>query len=202
LAQLTRKAKAYASMASCAFCGQRCGFTFDNYVSNHQDAHNELFDLEEVVPESRKVTNFLRCILDPHLQVGKQIVLGDTANTGNFELCQQYLGTLIQNTNVQLKSERNVSSASTAGGDKSSRSGSLVDKIKGGSYSSAQWADILQPDRDCVKKFCEEGNKRRGNKSNKKKRKRQVSKVKLGQGDADDEDDQDETSKKSSGAGA
>jgi hypothetical protein len=76
-----------------------------------------------------------------------------------------------------------------------------VDKIKGGSYSSAQWADMSQPDRDRVKKFREEGNKKRGNKSNKFKRNRKVSKVKSGQGDADDEDDQDETSKKSSGAG-
>jgi hypothetical protein len=78
-----------------------------------------------------------------------------------------------------------------------------VDKIKGGSYSSAQWADMSQPDRDCVKKFCQEGNKKRGIKSNKFKHKRQVSKVKSGQGDANDEDDQDqdETAKKSSGAG-
>jgi hypothetical protein len=130
LAQLTRKAKAYASMASSAFRGQRRGFTFDNYVSIHQDAHNELFDLEEVIPESKKVTNFLKGILDPHLTVRKQIVLGDPAKMGNFELCQQYLGTLIQNTYAQSKLERNVSSANTGGGGKSSGSGSLVDKIK------------------------------------------------------------------------
>jgi hypothetical protein len=80
-------------MASSAFRGQRRGFTFDNYVLIHQDAHNELFDLEEVVPESKKVNDFLM---------------------GNFELCQQYLGTLIQNTNAQSKkSECNVSSANT-----------------------------------------------------------------------------------------
>jgi hypothetical protein len=142
-------------MASSVFRGQRRGFTFDNYVSIHQDTHNELFDLEEVVPESKKVTNFLKGILDPHLTVGKQIVLGDPAKMGNFKLCQQYLGTLIQNTNAQLKSERNVSSANTGGGGKNSGSRSLVDKIKGGSYSSAQWADMSQPDRDHAKKFRE-----------------------------------------------
>jgi hypothetical protein len=191
-------------MASSAFRGQHHGFTFDNYVSIHQDAHDELFNLEEVVPESKKVTTFLKGILDPHLMVGKQIVLGDPAKMGNFELCQQYLSTLIQNTNAQSKLERNVSSATTGGGGKSSGSGSLVDKIKGGSYSSAKWANMSQPDRDRVKKFREEGNKKRGNKSNKYKRKQQVSKVKSGQGDTDDEDDQDqdETAKKSSGAGA
>jgi hypothetical protein len=72
-AQLKRKAKAYASMASCAFHGQRRGFTFDNYVLIHQDAHNKLFNLEEVVPESKKVTDFLKGILDPHLQVESRL---------------------------------------------------------------------------------------------------------------------------------
>jgi hypothetical protein len=201
-AQLTRKAKAYASMSSSAFRGQRRGFTFDNYVSIHQDAHNELFDLEEVVAESKKVTDFLKGIQDPHLTVGKQIVLGDPLKMGNFEMCQQYLGTLIQNTNAQSKTERNVSSASTGGG-RSSGSGSIVDKIKGGSYSSAQWAEMSQPDRDRVRKMRDEGgNKKKGNFKSKNKRNRKVSKVKSGSNGTDDEEEHEETSKKSSGAGA
>jgi hypothetical protein len=146
-AQLTRKAKAYVSMASSAFRGQRRGFTFDNYVSIHQDVHNKLFDLEEVAPESKKVTNFLKGILDPHLTVGKQIVLGDPAKMGNFELCQQYLGTLIQNTNAQSKSERNVSSANTGGGGKSIRRVFLSLDIFSGKEvrdpSADAWRDLL-----------------------------------------------------------
>ena len=123
-AKLMRKAKAYASMTSAAYRGQRRGYTFDNYVSVHQEAHNELFDLEVEVPESKKVTDFLKGIQDPQLQVGKQIVLGDPKKMGNFEECQQYLGTLIQNTGIQAKMERNVSSVrSNGGGGGNSNSG-------------------------------------------------------------------------------
>ena len=61
---------------------------------------------------------------------------------------------------------------------------------------------MSQPDRDRVKKFREEVNKKRGNKSNKNKCKRQVSKAKSGPSDVDDEDDQDEASRKSPGAGS
>jgi hypothetical protein len=127
-------------MSSSAFCGQRCGFTFDNYVSIHQEAHKELLDLKEEVDESKKVTNFLKGIQDPHLSVGKQIVLGDPTKMVNFELCQQYLGTLIQNTNMHSKTEQNVSAVHLGSGKSSGSGGSLVDKIKGGSYLSAQWA--------------------------------------------------------------
>jgi hypothetical protein len=38
------------------------------------------------------------------------MLLGDLAKMGNFELCQQYVGTLIQNSSMhQLKMECNVS---------------------------------------------------------------------------------------------
>ena len=37
----------------------------------HQEAHNELLDLEEPVPETKKVTDFLKGIQAFELSVGK-----------------------------------------------------------------------------------------------------------------------------------
>jgi hypothetical protein len=110
-AKLTRKQAAYASLASSAYLGPRKGFTFASYVTLHQSAHNELLDLDEPVSESKKVTDFLKGIRDPNLNTGKSIVLGDPGKLGDFEECQQYLSTVVQNMSAQMKSERQVSSA-------------------------------------------------------------------------------------------
>ncbi len=64
-AKLTRKQAAYASIASSAYLGPCKGFSFANYVTLHQTAHNnELMDLDEPVSESKKVTDFLKGIRD------------------------------------------------------------------------------------------------------------------------------------------
>jgi hypothetical protein len=129
-AKLTRKQTAFASIASSTYLGPRKGFTFANYVTLHQSAHNELLDLDEPVSESKKVTDFLKGIRDSTLITGKSIVLGDPTKLGNFEECQQYLSTIVQNMAAQSKAEeRHVSSVATE--DSGGRSGSLVDRIKG-----------------------------------------------------------------------
>ena len=115
-AKLTRKQAAYASIASSAYLRPRKGFTFATYVTLHQSAHNKLLDLEEPVSESKKVTDFLKGIRDPSLNAGKSIVLGDPTKLGDFEECQQYLSTVVQNMSAQTKSERHVSSATSEAG--------------------------------------------------------------------------------------
>jgi hypothetical protein len=68
---------AYAKIAAARFSGQKCNFTFDNYVEKHQDGHNTLADLGEPVPETKKVTDFLSGITDPRLNNSKDVILGD-----------------------------------------------------------------------------------------------------------------------------
>jgi len=150
LAKLTRKAKAYASLASATYHGERRGFTFDNYIAIHQEAHNELLDLDEPVSESKKVTDFLKGIQDALLQIGKTVVLADPKKMGDFEECQQYLSTLVQNTATQAKMERHVSSVRM---EEEEGEGSIVDKIKGGSYSRAQYAKLTQDEKDRVAEY-------------------------------------------------
>jgi hypothetical protein len=84
-AKRTRKAKAYALLAQARYRGERHNFEFGNYVQIHQDAHNELLDLEEPVPETKKVQDFLSGILDARLQTGKDIVLGTAIYLQDFE---------------------------------------------------------------------------------------------------------------------
>jgi hypothetical protein len=110
-AKRTRKAKAYASLAQARYRGERRNFEFGNYVQIHQDAHNELLDLEEPVPETKKVQDFLSGILDARLQTGKDIVLGTAIYLQDFEECQQYLSTLVSNTSTQAKNDRHIGSA-------------------------------------------------------------------------------------------
>lgn len=175
-AKLTRKQAAYASIASSTYLGPRKGFTFASYVTLHQSAHNELLDLDEPVSESKKVTDFLKGIRDPNLNTGKSIVLGDPAKLGDFEECQQYLSTVVQNMSAQMKSERQVSSATTADGG--GRGGSaLVDRIKGGAYSDEQFRALSSEDKRRVQKYREEAKKKKKAKNKDRKEKRKLAKL-------------------------
>lgn len=115
---LTRKMKAYASIASAVYRGPRRGFTFTDYVSVHQEAHNELFDCKVAVEDSKKVDDFLNGIQDPGLVVGKTVVLSNPLKLGDFEACQQYLSTLVANMSNRAKSsgDCNASLATRGGG--------------------------------------------------------------------------------------
>jgi hypothetical protein len=172
-AKLTRKQAAYASIASSVYLGPRKGFTFASYVTLHQAAHNELMDLDEPVSESKKVTDFLKGIRDPVLNTGKSIVLGDPGKLGNFEECQQYLSTIVQNMAAQSKNERNVSSVSTDG-----KSSSLFDKIKGGTYTDEQYRSLSDHDKKRVQKLREEARSKKKEKRKSRREKRKLAKAK------------------------
>lgn len=89
----SRKAAAYAKITIARYNGQKRAFTFDNYVEVHQSAHNTLLDLNEPVPETKKVTDFLAGITDPRLSNAKNLILGDAQRLQDFESCQQYMKT-------------------------------------------------------------------------------------------------------------
>ena len=190
-AKLTRKQAAYASIASSAYLGQRKGFTFANYVTLHQTAHNELLDLDEPVSESKKVTDFLKGIRDHGLNTGKSIVLGDPVKLGDFEECQQYLSTVVQNMSAQTKSERHVSMATTDGGNKNN---SLVDKIKGGAYSDEQYRLLSPEDKRRVQKLRDEAKKKKKDKAKHRKDKRKLAKLKSDKDSGPGDDETESTS--------
>lgn len=199
-AEQVRIAKAYASISTAVYRGQRRGFKFSDYVTLHQEAHNELFDLKESLSETKKVRDFLKGIQDPTLVVGKTVVLSDPAKLSDFELCQQYLSTLVENTSVQAKTERNVSSAHrSGGGGEGSPNGSLVDRIKGGQYSSEQFKSLTKEEKDRVARYREESKKKKSAKKKSKAHKRRLSKATTERDESEDAEGQEE---ETSGAGS
>jgi predicted RNA-binding protein YlxR (DUF448 family) len=110
--KITCKNRAYASIASATYNGQRRQYKFQDYVNVHQAAHNKILDCDptEAVPESKKVTDFLKGITDPKLESAVSVVLGDTKLLNDFQGCQQYLSTTVENRATLEKSkERNIS---------------------------------------------------------------------------------------------
>ncbi|KAI2491289.1 hypothetical protein MHU86_23271 [Fragilaria crotonensis] len=68
--KITRKNKAYASIANATYSGSRRQYKFQDFINVHQTAHNEILDCDpsEAVPESKKVADFLKGITDPKLE--------------------------------------------------------------------------------------------------------------------------------------
>jgi hypothetical protein len=126
--KITRKNKAYASVSNAAYSGSRRQYKFQDYINTHQTAHNEILDCDptEAIPESKKVSDFLKGITDPKLESAVSVVLGDPKMLNDFQMCQQYLSTTVENRATLEKSkERNISGVKS--GDKSDNK-----KVKGG----------------------------------------------------------------------
>jgi hypothetical protein len=123
--KITRKNKAYASISNAVYSGSRRQYKFQDFINTHQTAHNEILDCDpsEAVPESKKVADFLKGISDPKLESAVSVVLGDVKLLNDFQLCQQYLSTTVENRATLEKSkERNISGLKSSG-DKSDQKG-------------------------------------------------------------------------------
>jgi hypothetical protein len=149
----TCKASAYAKIASAKYSGQKRNFTFDQYIQIHQVAYNTLADLDEAVPETKKVTDFLAGIGDPKLANAKDLILGDPAKLQNFEACQHYLKTLVYNKATQDKHERQISGVSNTktGKRQGKRGNQQKGDISSRSYSKEEWAKLTEEQRDKIR---------------------------------------------------
>jgi hypothetical protein len=152
----TWKAAAYAKIASARYSGQKRQFSFDNYVEMHQEAHNTLADLDEPVPETKKVTDFLAGITDARLSNAKDLILGDAQKLQDFELCQQYLKTLVYNKTTQEKHERQISVRHT--GEGTQKSEEVTDRT----YSQEEWSKLTPGEREKVKELHKSRKRERG----------------------------------------
>ena len=113
---LTCKNQAHASLKGAAYHGPCKAFTYQQYVALHQDAHNELENGNEAVPETKKVADILARITCPLLQMGVNIVMSDPMKLSNFDVTQQFLGTLVANQanhNCIKNDERGISTVET-----------------------------------------------------------------------------------------
>jgi hypothetical protein len=170
----SRKAAACAKIAAARYTGHKKSYTFDNYVESHQNAHNTLVELNEGVPETKKVTDFLAGISDPRLSNAKDLILGDPDKLQNFEACQQYLKTLVYNKATQEKHERQISGLAfnqdqnfgktsdaknnkQPGKGKGKRSGGADgaggNKVEARQYTRAEWFKLTPEQRAKIKEL-------------------------------------------------
>ena len=155
-AKQTRKAAAYAKIATAKYSGQSKRFTLDQYIQIHQSAHNTLADLEEPIAETKKVSDFLAGITDPRLNTAKDLVMGDRAKLDNFEACQQYLKTISFTKANQDILQRNISNTNTGGQPRGSKRGGKGGgggggKALGRSYTNEEWQKLTPEQRDKIR---------------------------------------------------
>ena len=180
-ATLTRKESAYNAISLTRYSGPMRNFTFSSYVVKHSDAHAELLECGEPMPESRKVSLFMDGISCPRLATGKDIIEGDPVKSGSFQSAQSYLSSLVIRKALTKKTNsggrdgsRNASEVTTHGkrGGKGGTTGSrgaggstrthskhgnipLVDKF----YTREEWWDIFDDtDRQVVNGLKGKGN--------------------------------------------
>jgi hypothetical protein len=65
----------------------------------YQTAHNEILDCDptEAIPESKKVSDFVKGITDLKLESTVSVVLGNPRMLHDVQMCQQYLSTTMEN---------------------------------------------------------------------------------------------------------
>lgn len=160
------KNKAYASIANATYSGSRRQYKFQDFIKVHQTAHNEILDCgpTEAVPESKKVAHFLKGIIDPKLESAVSVVLGDPKMLNNFQMCQQYLSTTVENRATLEKSkERNISGVKSSDKkEKADKGGKLPKgfKLENKWYPPKIFRLLSQEQKDQLKEWGEKKGKR------------------------------------------
>ena len=197
--KITRKNKAYASIANAAYSGQRRQYKFQDYINAHQTAHNKILDCNptEAVPESKKVADFLKGITDPKLESAVSVVLGDPKMLNDFQMCQQYLSTTVENRATLDKSkERNISGVkSNEKSEKGEKGGKLPKgfKLENKWYPPKIFKLLSQEQRNQLKEWGAKKGKRSVAALKKQIKDELKSEMKAGKGEEND-DDGDESS--------
>ena len=204
-AKITRKNKAYASIANAIYNGQRRQYKFQDYVNVHQNAHNEILDCDpaKAIPETKKVSDFLKGISDPKLESAVSVVLGDPKLLEDFQACQQYLTTMVENRATLDKSkERNISSIKSEGdGKKEKKKLPKGFKLENKWYPPSVYRLFNQEQRKQLKEWSEKKGKRSVAALTKKIKEELKKEVKDNENEAD-ESSADEAAGKEFGRGA
>jgi len=118
------KDAAYASIAAARYYGEKKKFTFETYVTIHQDAYADLEQYGEIISEEKRVRDLLANIKDnsPAANAAKGTVLATPNLRTNFSNAVAHLATTLQLG--QSQDTRNISSTNTnKGGARGGRGG-------------------------------------------------------------------------------
>ena len=189
--QHTRKVRAYNLIANARYHGERKTYNFQKYVEAHQSGFNEIFDVDEAesIPETKRVSDFLKGIKDDKLRSGIDAVIGNPTMLASFEATQQYLGTLVANRKEHLSTDtRDVSEA----GRHKQR------KLEAKWYPRDEWMDFTKEEQDEITRMLQASKAKRSAKAQKrqaaaakKKKKRKIAKAKRAAARAEEDEDSD-----------
>lgn len=179
----TKKVKAYNQIEKARYQGERKTYNFAKYVEAHQNGFNDIIDADpaEIIPEPKRVRDFLNGITDNSLQSGIDIVLSDPAMLSSFEATQQYLGTLVANRKEHAAGQRDTRAVAAF---KKGPSTKLEDKW----YSPEDWRKLSKEEKAEVTKLAH------ARKSKSKQAKRKLSAMKKSKASKKDKDDDHTTS--------
>jgi hypothetical protein len=108
------KDHAYAAIAAAKYYGDRKKFTFETYVTIHQDSYTDLSQYGEIVSEEKRVRDLLQGIKDNSAaaNVAKGTILATPALRNSFDNAVAHLATTLQ-LSMSLNDTRNISSTHT-----------------------------------------------------------------------------------------
>jgi hypothetical protein len=107
----------YASIAAAKYYGEHKKFTFETYVTIHQDAYSDLEQYGEVISEEKRVRDLLTNIKDtsPAASAAKGTILATSNLRNNFANAVAHLSTTLQ-LGQPMQEPRNISSTQSGHG--------------------------------------------------------------------------------------
>lgn len=94
------KQQAYDDINNAIYSGERRHMTFEHYIDKHATAYQILAEHGVIIEEEKKVTDFLRGIVDSSIKMAcaKALVIGNDLMRHDFRVCTEYLSTFTANT--------------------------------------------------------------------------------------------------------
>jgi len=109
------KDHAYSSIAAAKYHGEKKRFSFETYVTIHQEAYEDLEQYGEHVSEEKRVRDLLQGIKDPSINAAKEAILANANLRSNFMSAVTHLATSLQ-LNLSLQDSRNIGSITSGSG--------------------------------------------------------------------------------------
>jgi hypothetical protein len=109
------KDQAYTNILAAKYHWEKKKFTFETYVTIHQEAYEDLEQYGEVISEEKHVRDLLTRIKDPTANATKQAILVTPNLRSNFNNAVTHLATSLQ-LNLALQDTRNIGATITGRG--------------------------------------------------------------------------------------
>jgi hypothetical protein len=160
------KDHAYASISAAKYYGDRKKFTFETYLTIHQDVYADLSQYGKIISEEKRVRDLLQGIKDSSAvaNAAKGTILATPTLRNSFENAVAHLATTLQ-LGMSMNDTRNVSSSNTQGyhrgtnyqggrnnnrGGRGGRGQGRARNIYLGSYMPEQWRKLSKEDKQKV----------------------------------------------------